>query len=198
MKREVNMVEQPITLKNNGQINIILNNETKKEKSYTTSIPRPAKKAVINHEPLREIEREMSGLVGMEELKKMIKEIYAWLYINKKREEQGLKAGKQALHMMFKGNPGTGKTTVARLLGKLFLNMNILSKGHLIEAERADLVGEYIGHTAQKTRDLVKKALGGYLFMRLILLQEGEKKILEKKRLIHWSNIWKIQMISLY
>jgi stage V sporulation protein K len=107
----------------------------------------------------------MSGLVGMEELKKMIKEIYAWLYINKKREEQGLKAGKQALHMMFKGNPGTGKTTVARLLGKLFLNMNILSKGHLIEAERADLVGEYIGHTAQKTRDLVKKALGGILFI---------------------------------
>ena len=98
-------------------------------------------------------------------------------YILTKREEQGLKAGKQALHMMFKGNPGTGKTTVARLLGKLFLNMNILSKGHLIEAERADLVGEYIGHTAQKTRDLVKKRLEVfYLSMRLILLQEGRKR----------------------
>lgn len=93
-------------------------------------------------------------------MKKMIPEIYAWLYVNKKREEEGLKAGKQVLHMMFKGNPGTGKTTVARLLGKLFYNMNVLSKGHLIEAERADLVGEYIGHTAQKTRDLVKKSAG--------------------------------------
>ncbi|MEH7109927.1 AAA family ATPase, partial [Bacillus sp. JJ1764] len=72
---------------------------------------------------------------------------------------------KQALHMMFKGNPGTGKTTVARLIGKLFQKMNVLSKGHLIEAERADLVGEYIGHTAQKTRDLVKKAQGGILFI---------------------------------
>jgi len=76
-----------------------------------------------------------------------------------------LKARKQALHMMFKGNPGTGKTTVARLIGKLFQKMNVLSKGHLIEAERADLVGEYIGHTAQKTRDLVKKAQGGILFI---------------------------------
>ncbi len=177
MKREVNSVEQPITLKNNGQINIVLNNETKKERVYTTSIPRPVKRLIVNHEPLLEIEREMSGLVGMDELKKMIKEIYAWLYINKKREESGLKAEKQAMHMMFKGNPGTGKTTVARLLGKLFLNMNVLSKGHLIEAERADLVGEYIGHTAQKTRDLVKKALGGILFIdeAYSLARGGEK-----------------------
>lgn len=177
MKREVNSVEQPITLKNNGQINIVLNNETKKERVYTTSIPRPVKRPIVNHEPLLEIEREMSGLVGMDELKKMIKEIYAWLYINKKREESGLKAERQAMHMMFKGNPGTGKTTVARLLGKLFLNMNVLSKGHLIEAERADLVGEYIGHTAQKTRDLVKKALGGILFIdeAYSLARGGEK-----------------------
>ena len=55
----------------------------------------------------------------MDEMKRMIKEIYAWIYVNKKREERGLKAGSQALHMMFKGNPGTGKTTVARLIGKL-------------------------------------------------------------------------------
>jgi stage V sporulation protein K len=76
-----------------------------------------------------------------------------------------MKERKQALNMIFKVNPGTGKTTVARLIGKLFLKMNVLSKGHLIEAERADLVGEYIGHTAQKTRDLIKKAQGGILFI---------------------------------
>src|SRR5690606_41621594 len=107
----------------------------------------------------------MSQLVGMEEMKRMIKEVYAWIYINKKREEQGLKAGKQALHMMFKGNPGTGKTTVARILGKLFFQMNVLSKGHLIKAERAALVGEYIGPTAQKTRHSIKRLFVWILFI---------------------------------
>ena len=90
-----------------------------------------------------------------------------------------MKVGRQALHMMFKGNPGTGKTTVARLIGKLFVKMEVLSKGHLIEGERADLVGEYIGHTAQKTRDLVKKALGGILFIdeAYSLGRGGEKDV---------------------
>ncbi|MBN6887266.1 stage V sporulation protein K [Cytobacillus horneckiae] len=159
-------MDQPIRLKNNGQISIVLNSQKRK------NLPRELPEAQIaqktlqsEHLALREIEDELAALIGMEEMKKMIKEIYAWIYINKKREEAGLKVGKQALHMMFKGNPGTGKTTVARLIGKLFQKMNVLSKGHLIEAERADLVGEYIGHTAQKTRDLVKKALGGILFI---------------------------------
>lgn len=153
-------------MKNNGQISVVINSQKKKvltrELPEADSVP---KNIPSEHEALREIEKELGSLVGMEEMKKMIKEIYAWIYVNKKREEQGLKSGKQALHMMFKGNPGTGKTTVARLIGKLFQKMNVLSKGHLIEAERADLVGEYIGHTAQKTRDLVKKAMGGILFI---------------------------------
>lgn len=159
-------MDQPIRLKNNGQISIVLNSQ--KKKTYTKELPDTQispKQIPVEHTALKEIEEELGALVGMEEMKRLIKEIYAWLYINKKREEAGLRAGKQALHMMFKGNPGTGKTTVARLIGKLFHKMNVLSKGHLIEAERADLVGEYIGHTAQKTRDLVKKALGGILFI---------------------------------
>lgn len=153
-------------MKNNGQISIVLNKQKRNpvignlNQSSTVSKPIPSE-----HAALKEIEDELGVLVGMEEMKRLVKEIYAWIYINKKREENGLKSGKQALHMMFKGNPGTGKTTVARLVGKLFHKMNVLSKGHLIEAERADLVGEYIGHTAQKTRDLIKKAIGGILFI---------------------------------
>lgn len=159
-------MDEPIRMKNNGQISVMLNVHKREKmkqnlnKGFIRQQPLSGEHAILN-----EIETEMSALVGMEEIKKMMKEVYAWIYINKKREEAGLKPGQQVLHMMFKGNPGTGKTTVARLIGKLFLKMEVLPKGHLIEAERADLVGEYIGHTAQKTRDLIKKASGGILFV---------------------------------
>ncbi|MCM3689757.1 stage V sporulation protein K [Neobacillus niacini] len=159
-------MDQPIRMKSNGQITVSLNSQKRKSLTKELPVPQVVPKVIPpEHAALKEIEDELGALVGMEEMKRMIKEIYAWIFVNKKREEVGMKARKQALHMMFKGNPGTGKTTVARLIGKLFLKMNVLSKGHLIEAERADLVGEYIGHTAQKTRDLIKKAQGGILFI---------------------------------
>jgi stage V sporulation protein K len=162
----VKALDQPIRMKSNGQITVSLNSHKRKSLTKELPVPQVVPKVIPpEHAALKEIEDELGALVGMEEMKRMIKEIYAWIFVNKKREEVGMKARKQALHMMFKGNPGTGKTTVARLIGKLFLKMNVLTKGHLIEAERADLVGEYIGHTAQKTRDLIKKAQGGILFI---------------------------------
>ncbi|WAA13514.1 stage V sporulation protein K [Fervidibacillus halotolerans] len=157
-------MNEPIRMKNNGQISITLH---PRRRENIESVPNihVVKETTGEHEILTEIEEELRALVGLETVKQMIREIYAWIIVNKKREEMGLKASKQVLHMMFKGNPGTGKTTVARLIGKLFYKLDVLSKGHLIECERADLVGEYIGHTAQKTRDLVKKAMGGILFI---------------------------------
>ncbi|MEI7024349.1 AAA family ATPase [Paenibacillus sp. y28] len=121
--------------------------------------------------------RELDQMIGLENVKTLIFEIYALLQIMKLRSQAGLALSPQVYHMIFKGNPGTGKTTVARIVAKLFQSMGMLSKGHLIEVERADLVGEYIGHTALKTRELMKKAMGGVLFIdeAYSLARGGEK-----------------------
>lgn len=114
---------------------------------------------------LDELLAELDSLIGLNQVKKLIKEYRAFVEIQKRRRHVGLKAEPLVMHMIFKGNPGTGKTTVARILAKLFKEIGVLEKGHLVETERADLVGEYIGHTAQKTRKVIQKALGGVLFI---------------------------------
>lgn len=141
--------------------------------------PQPAvhPKTLLLESPFGDIFKELDQMVGLESVKDLVYEIYAVLQVAQYRAEVGLSSKSHVYHMIFKGNPGTGKTTVARLIAKLFHRMGVLSKGHFIEVERADLVGEYIGHTAIKTRDLVKKALGGILFIdeAYSLARGGEK-----------------------
>lgn len=151
------------------------------DRLFTNSNTTTLKKSVTNKkekiESIEEIIDELNSLVGLKNVKELIEEIRAFVDIQDKRREAKLLADPIVLHMIFKGNPGTGKTTVARIIGKLFKEMGVLEKGHLIEIERADIVGEYIGHTALKVRQQVKKAMGGILFIdeAYSLARGGEK-----------------------
>ncbi|MDI9478046.1 MAG: AAA family ATPase [Bacillota bacterium] len=165
---------------NYHELNIEERNENRyfrEERSLELNIVEKKEKNQEDREKLNKLLEEMDSLIGLEEVKKIIREYIAFIKVQQLRERYQLKTSPVVMHMIFKGNPGTGKTTMARIIGKIFNEIGYLQGGELIEAERADLVGEYIGHTAQKTKKLLERALGGVLFIdeAYSLARGGEK-----------------------
>lgn len=108
---------------------------------------------------------KLQKLPGLETVKRQVEELISFVKIAKQRDKFNLKNDLQSLHMMFKGNPGTGKTTVARLLGEILKEIGVLEKGHVVEVNRGDLVSQYQGVFEETVKELVKKAKGGILFI---------------------------------
>lgn len=155
-----------ISSNNFGEIQELLksNNSTEsKNNNSGTSIKKNSNSP--SNESIEDVLKELDSFTGMDGIKKDVRTLINLLKIQKQREQQGLSIVKPSLHMVFTGPPGTGKTTVGRIMGRVFKTLGILEKGHIVETDRSGLVAGYVGQTAIKLDEVVNKAKDGVLFI---------------------------------
>ncbi len=136
--------------------------ENKKAEEKKSEPPKEEKEP---EETIEDLKAELHSYIGLDMIKEQVDSLINWINVMKMRREQGLPVVDMSLHMVFTGNPGTGKTMIARLMARIFKALGLLSKGHLTETDRSGLVAGFVGQTAIKTQEVITKALGGVLFI---------------------------------